>query len=116
MARQNLPPAGSFAVAAAPRRGEPKIIYITKSNNYTIIPAWHGTRIVNAGSAVMGVACASSQNLSGEQRMPSVYSASVFQMACAALAAVLLSVVPVGATSRIKDLANIEGVRQNQLI
>jgi flagellar P-ring protein FlgI len=48
--------------------------------------------------------------------MPSVYSASVFQMACAALAALLLSVVPVGATSRIKDLANIEGVRQNQLI
>jgi flagellar P-ring protein precursor FlgI len=36
----------------------------------------------------------------------------------AALAAVLIACVPVGAgaTSRIKDLANIEGVRQNQLI
>jgi flagellar P-ring protein precursor FlgI len=35
-----------------------------------------------------------------------------------ALAAVLIACVPVGAgaTSRIKDLANIEGVRQNQLI
>jgi flagellar P-ring protein precursor FlgI len=36
----------------------------------------------------------------------------------AALAAILIVCVPVGAgaTSRIKDLANIEGVRQNQLI
>ncbi|WP_029586680.1 flagellar basal body P-ring protein FlgI [Bradyrhizobium sp. URHD0069] len=48
--------------------------------------------------------------------MPSVYPARVFQVACAALLALVLSAVPVGATSRIKDLANIEGVRQNQLI
>jgi flagellar P-ring protein FlgI len=41
----------------------------------------------------------------------------------AAVAAVLViagilagAVLPAGATSRIKDLANIEGVRQNQLI
>jgi flagellar P-ring protein precursor FlgI len=36
----------------------------------------------------------------------------------AALAAILIACVPVGAgaTSRIKDLANVEGVRQNQLI
>ena len=36
----------------------------------------------------------------------------------AALAAILIASVPVGAgaTSRIKDLANVEGVRQNQLI
>src|SRR4029079_14611770 len=36
----------------------------------------------------------------------------------AALAAILIVCVPVGAgaTSRIKDLANVEGVRQNQLI
>jgi len=34
----------------------------------------------------------------------------------AALLALSLSAVPAGATSRIKDLANIEGVRQNQLI
>jgi flagellar P-ring protein precursor FlgI len=36
----------------------------------------------------------------------------------AALAAIMIASVPVGAgaTSRIKDLANIEGVRQNQLI
>src|SRR5579864_1226387 len=55
-------------------------------------------------------------NLSGEQRMPSVRSVKVFQLACAALVAMALSALPAGATSRIKDLANIEGVRQNQLI
>jgi flagellar P-ring protein precursor FlgI len=48
--------------------------------------------------------------------MPSVYSARVFQVACAALLALASSAMPAGATSRIKDLANIEGVRQNQLI
>ena len=36
--------------------------------------------------------------------------------ACVALSALALSALPAGATSRIKDLANIEGVRQNQLI
>ena len=39
-----------------------------------------------------------------------------FGVVCAALLAWALFVVPAGATSRIKDLANIEGVRQNQLI
>ncbi len=48
--------------------------------------------------------------------MPSVDVARVFEVACAALLALALSAVPAGATSRIKDLANIEGVRQNQLI
>src|ERR1700737_3785654 len=48
--------------------------------------------------------------------MPSVYSARVIQRACLALLALALSTMPAGATSRIKDLANIEGVRQNQLI
>jgi flagellar P-ring protein precursor FlgI len=64
----------------------------------------------------MGVMCGSSQYLSGEQRMPSVCSGKVFQAACAALLALALSALPAGATSRIKDLANIEGVRQNQLV
>src|SRR5260370_5662335 len=66
----------------------------------------------------MGVASGSeSEDLSGEQRiMPSVHSANMFQVACAALLALALSTLPAGATSRIKDLANIEGVRQNQLI
>src|SRR6267143_326569 len=58
----------------------------------------------------------SSQDLSGEQRMPSVTSPNMFQVACAALLALALSTTAAGATSRIKDLANIEGVRQNQLI
>ena len=56
----------------------------------------------------------------GEQRMSSVHCAGVFTarlfgLACAALLVLALS-APAGATSRIKDLANIEGVRQNQLI
>src|ERR1700730_15112553 len=48
--------------------------------------------------------------------MPGAISARLFQTACAALVALALSAVGAGATSRIKDLANIEGVRQNQLI
>src|SRR5260370_31205918 len=56
-----------------------------------------------------------SRDLSGEQRMPGVYWSRVIQVACALLA-LALPAIPAGATSRIKDLANIEGVRQNQLI
>jgi flagellar P-ring protein precursor FlgI len=57
----------------------------------------------------------------GEQRMSSVHCAGVFGTrvlgaTCAALLALAFSTGPAGATSRIKDLANIEGVRQNQLI
>ncbi len=48
--------------------------------------------------------------------MASVQSARVIGVACAALFALALSALPASATSRIKDLANIEGVRQNQLI
>src|SRR5499427_1383763 len=48
--------------------------------------------------------------------MHSIRPANVFAAACAALLVLALSVAPAGATSRIKDLANIEGVRQNQLI
>ena len=48
--------------------------------------------------------------------MPSIRSARLIWVACAALLALALSAVSAGATSRIKDLANIEGVRQNQLI
>src|SRR5438445_3828963 len=57
----------------------------------------------------------------GEQRMWSVHCAGVcrarpFGVACSAFIVLALSVMPAGATSRIKDLAIIEGVRQNQLI
>jgi flagellar P-ring protein FlgI len=48
--------------------------------------------------------------------MPGIRSARVLWVACAALVALALSPSSVSATSRIKDLANIEGVRQNQLI
>ncbi len=48
--------------------------------------------------------------------MPGVFWGRVFRLGCAALLALQLGVSPAGATSRIKDLANIEGVRQNQLV
>jgi flagellar P-ring protein FlgI len=48
--------------------------------------------------------------------MPSVMTGKLLRLACTALTALQLAVVPAGATSRIKDLANIEGVRQNQLV
>src|SRR6201746_1122464 len=48
--------------------------------------------------------------------MPGIRSARVMWTTCVALLALALSSLPAGATSRIKDLANIEGVRQNQLI
>ncbi len=60
--------------------------------------------------------------LSGEQRMPSVGRPSVvdwgkvLRLGACALSAFQLWAVPASATSRIKDLANIEGVRQNQLV
>src|SRR6202048_5181697 len=63
----------------------------------------------------MGVAGSDSSRPRGEQRMSGVISARMFGTACALLALVL-STLPAAATSRIKDLANIEGVRQNQLI
>ena len=48
--------------------------------------------------------------------MPSVYWGRVLRLACGALSALLIWASPAAATSRIKDLANIEGVRQNQLV
>jgi flagellar P-ring protein precursor FlgI len=54
--------------------------------------------------------------LSGEQRMPSVVWGRVLRLAAGALSALLIWAAPAEATSRIKDLANIEGVRQNQLV
>src|SRR4030088_2911133 len=52
----------------------------------------------------------------GEHRMPGIHTARVLGLTCVALLALALSAMSAGATSRIKDLANIEGVRQNQLI
>src|SRR6187402_1471121 len=48
--------------------------------------------------------------------MPGIRSAKLIWVGCAALLALALTPAPAGATSRIKDLTNIEGVRQNQLI
>src|SRR5215471_11402634 len=52
----------------------------------------------------------------GALRMRRVRGLSAFWIACAAMAALVASASSADATSRIKDLANIEGVRQNQLI
>src|ERR1700691_6763252 len=79
--------------------------------------AWHGARIVIGGSPFMGVSGAPQVHyLSGEQRMPGVDWGKWLRLACGALIAFQLGTTPTGATSRIKDLANIEGVRQNQLV
>src|SRR5206468_6093645 len=48
--------------------------------------------------------------------MPGIRTARLISAACVALVTLALSTLSAGATSRIKDLANIEGVRQNQLI
>ena len=48
--------------------------------------------------------------------MRGIHALRFFASSCATLVALALSVVSAAATSRIKDLANIEGVRQNQLI
>ena len=47
--------------------------------------------------------------------MPGIHTARVFWAGCVVLA-LAFSATSASATSRIKDLANIEGVRQNQLI
>src|SRR6185312_16577694 len=56
------------------------------------------------------------QTLSGEQRMTGVGISRTVRTVCAALAVLAALGTSAHATSRIKDLANIEGVRQNQLI
>src|SRR6201995_1882182 len=48
--------------------------------------------------------------------MPGIRVVRFARLGCAALVALALSAMSAQATSRIKDLANIEGVRQNQLI
>jgi flagellar P-ring protein precursor FlgI len=48
--------------------------------------------------------------------MHSVTTVRILQFVSAALLVLTISVISAHATSRIKDLANIEGVRQNQLI
>jgi flagellar P-ring protein FlgI len=73
---------------------------------------WHELRIIRL--AAWGHALGSAGRGSGEQAMTgtlrrggaAILAASILAAAC----------LPAGAASRIKDLANIEGVRQNQLI
>jgi len=70
---------------------------------------------LTADTRVMGVSPVSG-NARGVLGMPGIRKAKLIWSACAALLALALSAPPASATSRIKDLANIEGVRQNQLI
>src|SRR5437588_1430121 len=48
--------------------------------------------------------------------MGSIEVTRILQAALAAALTLIIASAPAGATSRIKDLANVEGVRQNQLI
>src|SRR3984893_7117168 len=91
-------------------------IYIVISVSYENEQAWHGARIGIRGSLSWEWRGSDSSRPRGEQRMPGAISARVIGTVCAALVALALSAIPAAATSRIKDLANIEGVRQNQLI
>lgn len=63
----------------------------------------------------MGVAAVQDFSGLGELGMPR-FTASLLKAAGAALITLACALTPAAATSRIKDLANIEGVRQNQLI
>src|SRR6266699_5317990 len=56
MTRQNLPPRGSFAAAAAPAEPRPRTDYIIISIDYVDEMRWHGDRIDYPGSRAMGVA------------------------------------------------------------
>ena len=56
------------------------------------------------------------EDLSGEQRMLFQVIHRAVRAASTTLVLIALGLGPAHATSRIKDLANIEGVRQNQLI
>jgi len=114
MPRQNLPQ-GQFRRGSGLRRRAQAKDFGNKFNRMHKATAWHGVRMVNGGSRSWEWR-ASSTNLSGEQRMSSVDRARVFEVICAVLLAWAVSAVPAAATSRIKDLANIEGVRQNQLV
>src|SRR5689334_9089029 len=64
----------------------------------------------------MGVARSPLEYPEGSIEMSGIRTARVIWVACAALLALACSTVFASATTRIKDLANIEGVRQNQLI
>src|SRR3984893_18003280 len=92
-------------------------IYVVMSVSYANGKAWHGARIGKLADRMSWEWQGSdSSRPRGEQRMSGANSARMFGTACAALLALVLSALPAAAPSRIKDLANIEGVRQNQLI
>jgi flagellar P-ring protein FlgI len=67
-----------------------------------------------SASVLLGAALGSADRGSGEQAMTGTLRRGLAAIAAALMLAV--ASLPAGAASRIKDLANIEGVRQNQLI
>src|SRR5579883_3594833 len=71
--------------------------------HYRIFPRWHAARIRWGRS-----------DLIGEKWM--TRTAKLARIACAAVWVLTTMTPPAHAASRIKDLANVEGVRQNQLI
>src|SRR6478735_7608706 len=64
----------------------------------------------------MGVSRKVQLTVQGSIRLPGVHTARFLGVACAALVALAFSAMSAAATSRIKDLANIEGVRKKHLI
>src|SRR5580698_10077294 len=86
---------------AAPRLGpSPRYVeFLTLFQGLGFLDCWHGAGI--------GCPCPTL----GEQEMR-----GTLKIALCALIAVGCAAAPAFATSRIKDLANIEGIRQNQLI
>src|SRR5947209_3148788 len=75
--------------------------------------SFQNQRIRRIGGAGTAFASGMGSDFIGEQRMTRTYKLA---LAVVAAAWVLTAAMPAQATSRIKDLASIEGVRQNQLI
>ena len=118
MARQILPGGGSFAPQGQ-RLLTPVETDLLNLFKRLTPPPGLGTALARKApdQLVMGVSQMVRDLRSlGEQRMLGVRWVRIVGVACAALSALALSVASASATSRIKDLANIEGVRQNQLI
>ena len=120
MARQNLPQRGIFAAATASETSRGfEHLFNNKQQDMIEHAMWHGVRMVNAGPPSWEWRAVRSEvkTSAGSRGCLACIRAKLFRVACAALAdAGAVRPCPAAATSRIKDLANIEGVRQNQLI
>src|SRR5690349_22649004 len=92
--------------------------YSMESANYRASADWHEARIVNGGGEGYGsgLPLRTKVSFEGSIGMRGIQTLRIWALAVAVAMALAGSIVSAQATSRIKDLANIEGVRQNQLI